>query len=103
MKDEPLYRQWLADPENPALAGLVECEADCARRAELALRTVLQDAAAGGCSRVGVVSHGGTLMSLLNRCGRPARPYYDWRMDNCSGWLVQWEDETKQLTVEGRI
>ena len=103
MKDEPLYRQWLADPENPALDGLVERETDCARRAEQALRTVLQDAAAGGCSRVGVVSHGGTLMSLLNRCGRPARPYYDWRMDNCSGWLVQWEDESKQLTVEGRI
>lgn len=103
LKDEPLYRQWLADPENPALDGLVERETDCARRAEQALRTVLQDAAAGGCSRVGVVSHGGTLMSLLNRCGRPAWPYYDWRMDNCGGWLVRWEDGSKQLTVEGRI
>lgn len=35
-----------------------------------------------------LIAHGGTLMALLERYGKPSRGYFDWQVKNCSGFLV---------------
>lgn len=94
------YQRWLRDPEDPELAALLESPRAAAQRAGRALTEALDDALARRYLQVGVVSHGGTLMSLLAEYGRPVRPYYDWNMENCGGYLVRWDGLTGLLQVE---
>ena len=98
LKDDPLYRQWLASPNFAALP-VGEGPEACARRAAEAIRRVVQDANAKGFHRAGVVSHGGTLMGILSQFGRPERSYYDWFCPNCGGYLVQVEEQPLRLEV----
>ncbi len=101
--DDPLYNQWLAYPDDPSVVPMVENVVACAQRASRALERLSQDAAAHGYETVGVVSHGGTLMGMLARHGRPERDYYSWRMDNCGGFVAELDPETLLLHVEETV
>ncbi|MBM6869449.1 histidine phosphatase family protein [Pseudoflavonifractor phocaeensis] len=98
--DDPLYNQWLACPDDPSLVPMVENVMDCAQRASRALESLSRDAESRGYETVGVVSHGGTLMGMLARHGRPERDYYSWRMDNCGGFVARLDREKLLLHVE---
>ena len=50
-----------------------------------------------------MVSHGGTLMGLLWRFGRPYREYYDWMCANCGGYRVQVRETPLTLEVLGPV
>ena len=106
LKDDPLYQQWLATSGCGDIPGVESVEA-AAKRMARGIRWILADAAARGFSRVGVASHGGSLMVLMNAVGAPKRPNAnDWLCGNCGGWRVEAEAEPLRLTVleelEGR-
>ena len=106
LKDDPLYQKWLATNGFGEIPG-VESVETAARRMARGIRWILADAAARGFSRVGVASHGGSLMVLMAAVGAPARPNAnDWLCGNCGGWRVEAEAEPLRLTVleelEGR-
>ena len=56
-------------------------------------------AAAHGYERVGVVSHGGALMALRAKYGRPERDYYGWMCPNCGGFRAELNPDTLELTI----
>lgn len=101
--DDPLYNRWLACPDDPSVVPMVENVVSCAQRASRALERLSRDAVSNGYETVGVVSHGGTLMGMLTRHGRPERDYYSWRMDNCGGFIAQLDPVELLLHVEGTI
>lgn len=106
LKDDPLYQLWL-DTADMSRLPVGESTADVIDRMLRGIRTVISDAEAHGFQRVGVVSHGGSLMALMCACGYPRRPnYYDWVCGNCGGWRVEVQKEPLHLTVleqlEGR-
>ena len=39
-----------------------------------------------------IVAHGGTMMAVLERFGRPAREYYAWQRPCGAGWLLDADD-----------
>lgn len=99
LKDDPLYQQWLSDADLSKLPVGESVEA-CVLRLTAAIREVITDARAHGYSRVGVCTHGGSLMALMNTLGIPRRPhYYDWECPNCSGFAVSVEEEPLALRV----
>lgn len=51
-----------------------------------------------GDKRLVVVSHGGTIMAILSRYGKPKRQYYEWYVDNCCGYRAKL-DETAWETA----
>lgn len=103
LQDDPLYDQWLSYPDDPTIVPRVENIVACALRATRALEELTARAKADGCECVGVVSHGGTLMSMLTRHGRPTRDYYNWRMDNCSGYVAELDPEELLLHIRKTI
>ena len=101
LKDDPLYQAWIGqgDRLNFAAMPVGETAEQVVERVAAALAELVKDAAAHGYERVGVVSHGGALMGLLSKYGRPEREYYDWMCPNCGGFRMALDPDTLELTV----
>lgn len=98
LKDDPLYQQWITTADFAKLP-VGESAEQVVERAGEGLRLLLADAKEHGYERVGVVSHGGTLMGLLWQFGRPRRDYYDWICANCGGYRVLVREDPLELDV----
>lgn len=98
LKDDPLYRQWLTDPDFSRMP-VGESAEQVVERVSAGLARVAEDALRRGLTRAAVVSHGGALMGLLSKYGRPERAYYDWMCPNCGGFWMALEPETLELTI----
>ena len=75
LKDDPLYQAWLGMGDRPNFAAMPvgESAQQVTDRVSIGLEKTAADAARRGFGRVGVVSHGGALMALLAKYGRPER------------------------------
>ena len=95
MEQDTDYSAWLASNcEAPIPGG--ETKADFTQRCCAAFDGVLaQDHA----PRLSFLVHGGSIMAILSRYGRPRRDYYDWAVDNGRGFLLEWDPETKLLQL----
>ena len=98
LKDDPLYQQWITTADFAKIP-VGESAADAVERASRGLLLLLKDAKEHGYERVGVVSHGGTLMGLLWRFGRPERDYYDWMCPNCGGYRARLHENPLTLEI----
>lgn len=98
LKDDPLYQQWITTADFAKLP-VGESVDEVLERSSQGLRNLIADAKAHGYERVGVVSHGGTLMALLWKFGRPERDYYDWMCANCGGFRVKVHEEPLYLEI----
>ena len=98
LKDDPLYRKWLENPDFSQMP-VGESAGAVMERVSAALAYVAENAAWRGFSRVAVVSHGGALMGLLSGHGRPERPYYDWMCPNCGGFRARLDPDTLELEI----
>ena len=101
LKDDPLYQAWIGqgDRLNFAAMPVGETAEQVVDRVSIGLEKLVKDADAHGFARVGVVSHGGALMGLLSKYGRPEREYYGWMCPNCGGFRMALNPGTLELTV----
>ncbi len=103
LKDDPLYQQWITTADFSRLP-VGESAEQCAKRSTAGIQKILADAKAHGYDRVGVVTHGGTLMALLSTLGLPKRnTYYEWSCANCAGFFVAVEEEPLALRIRAAI
>lgn len=98
LADDPDYLAWLRSGGTKDLFG-TETQEQCIRRAEQALRSILAVCTEKRYTRVGVATHGGTIMNLLWKFGRPEREYYDWMVPNCGGWIVSVHERDLTLHI----
>ena len=102
LKDDPLYQAWIGQSHghlNFAAMPVGESAEQVVDRVSIGLEKLAADAMAHGYGRVGVVSHGGALMGLLSKYGRPKRDYYGWMCPNCGGFRMALNPDTLELTV----
>lgn len=102
LKDDPLYQAWIGqsgDHLNFAAMPVGESAQQVVDRVSLGLEKLVAHAQAHHFQLVGVVSHGGALMGLLSKYGRPVREYYGWMCPNCGGFRMALNPDTLELTV----
>ena len=102
LKDDPLYQAWIGQSEghlNFAAMPVGESAEQVSARAAEGLRLVSGDMVRRGFQRAALVSHGGTIMGMLSRFGRPERDYYGWMCPNCGGFRMALDPATLELTV----
>ena len=63
----------------------------CCRAFAEAARTLLQEQ--DRIRRAAFVVHGGTIMAVLSRFGRPERGYFDWQVKNGAGFAADLTEE----------
>lgn len=90
LKDNPNYLQWLKDGDFTEGLGGGEPIAKVVTRMVAAVGKIIEDAKQNGYQRVGIMTHGGTIMALMTTVGAPKRnSFYDWKPQNSSGWLLE--------------
>lgn len=53
-----------------------------------AFLSAARECARDGLNSAAFVVHGGTIMAILERFGRPRRAFHDWQTQNACGWIV---------------
>lgn len=87
MAEDEAYMSWVnggCTSPCPGGEGLEDFQVRSCRGFALAV----EDAMAQGRSQLVVVAHGGTVMAVMGRYARPGRPYFDWAVGNCGGYLA---------------
>lgn len=105
MEGDPDYRAWV---EGNCLArphGGMEDRAQFIRRSCAAFAALADRALAAGQERLVIVAHGGTQMAVLSEYARPHRDYYDWRVGNAAGFVLDAADwaASRTLAVAGQV
>ena len=100
LEHDPAYREWVDSGCLAACPGGESKEAFC-RRVCAAFERLMDDC--DGRDPV-IVAHGGTLMAVLERFGRPERPYFDWHVSPGHGYLLtaDWRRE-RILRLAGEL
>ena len=94
MANDPAYQQWLADQcLSPCPEG--EGMQDFCQRVQLAFRELVGLTKAKQEKRLAIVAHGGTIMAIMSRYGRPAQEYFHWFAPNCGGYKALLSDEAE--------
>lgn len=96
MEHDPDYRAWVgsgcADRCPGGESKTVFCDRVCGAFSALM-------AAAPRTDPLVIVAHGGTMMAVLERFGRPARDYYAWQRPCGTGWLLRAEERAGARTL----
>lgn len=88
LADNPDFTMWLSD-SNKYSPPNGESGSDFARRICKTFERLVVDIMKTGTTRVGIVTHGGIIMTLLAIYGLPQAPSYQWRMDSCFGYAMR--------------
>lgn len=88
LENDPDFQAWNADGGmQPSPGG--EGRLGFSQRATAALTQLIDQAAARGQREIRIVAHGGIIMSLMAVHALPQKPYYDWWVDNLTGYRVR--------------
>ncbi len=98
LEHSPDYRQWIAAAGAlPPPGG--ENGAQFRRRCIAAFYSILSEMANEKISSTACVLHGGSIMAIMAACASPQRPFYDWQVHNCCGFIVKADADSGRLTL----
>ncbi|HZK26078.1 MAG TPA: histidine phosphatase family protein [Thermoclostridium sp.] len=81
------YRKWVdGNCEGKCPNG--EDKASFQKRVQKAFDFVVHDAIERQLSKVAVIGHGGSIMSVMSKFAKSERAYYDWHVPNCYGYEI---------------
>lgn len=102
LKDCQEYQAWIDSGGKMAFPGGEDPEA-FRDRCCLGFECAVNNCIVNGEDRVVFVVHGGTIMSILERYGRPKREFYDWNVKNGEGYegtleVDDWKQGNRRIT-----
>ena len=92
LKENPAYQAWI-DSGGQMMVPNGESGAGFRHRCCRAYEQCVRDAQEKGAQRIAIVCHGGTIMSVLERYGRPEKSFYEWQIANGCGILTETIEE----------
>lgn len=99
MEHDDVYQNWVSGKcEGPIPEG--EKKSDFTDRCCAAFLELLQQLSAEKKESLVFVIHGGTIMALLSRFGKPAKDYYDWYVKNGHGYECEWDGQFLHILAE---
>lgn len=99
LKDDPQYLAWLATFESQSEFPGVESPAHCAARAVKAMEEILTRSTAACFSRVGVVTHGGILLYIVQEFLGKEHDFYQFMCNNCGGFRLDYSPGEQAFRV----
>ena len=101
LREDADYLKWLESNCTLRCPGGEQMD-EFAARVCRAFDALVREGLENGEKRLVIVAHGGSIMSVLSRYGRPGRQYYEWYVDNCGGYHLRLDqaewDRNRMLT-----
>ena len=102
LANDPDYQAWIASAGAlPPPGG--EGADHFSKRCITAFRHVLKEMALDSISCAGCIIHGGSIMTIMSALASPKRPFYDWRVENCCGFIVQANALSGELMLSANL
>lgn len=92
LNGNPAYQAWIDSGGMLAFPG-GESGADFRKRCCRAFVSCIQDAKEKRAQKIAIVAHGGTIMSIMERYGKPEGDFYSWHVDNGGGYRGELEEK----------
>lgn len=95
---DPDYRAWIASAgalPPPGGEGATAFLQRCIK----AFFNILHELARNNIASAACVLHGGSIMAIMTELAAPERPFYDWRVGNCCGFVVAADCKLGRLTL----
>ena len=89
MENDADFRYWVEKTQCMGPCSHGDATVVFQHRVATAFRREVEKALAAGKESLYLVVHGGVIMTVLYRFGRPQAPFYDWPLDNCQGYCGQ--------------
>lgn len=105
MGDDPDYRAWVEGWCLGRCPGSMEDRAQFIDRVCRAFAALVDEALAAGEESLVIIAHGGTQMAALSQFADQPRDYYDWKVGNAAGFVLdaaRWPAE-RRLTLVGEL
>lgn len=99
LKDDPRYNAWLATFDAMSDFPDVESPAHCAARAAAAMEEILADAAERKRERVGVMTHGGIILYMVQEFLGKGSDFYRFMCKNCGGFRLEYDPAAQTFSV----
>lgn len=93
LKDNAYYQTWLDSGGTTAFPNGEEQESFRTRCVNAFLELCEIDA-----DRIAVVCHGGTIMAILDKISNPHSDFYNWQVENLSGYSFDYDKDLKIAT-----
>ncbi|MGN0334595.1 MAG: histidine phosphatase family protein [Lachnospiraceae bacterium] len=92
LNGNPAYQAWVdSNGTDPIPGG--ELRSDFVKRCVEAFEVIVRDAEMRKLSKIVIVAHGGTLMSILSALAVPKEDYYYWRVKNGEGFITEYSEK----------
>ena len=100
MADDPDYRYWVEQTQCMGPCPHGEARLVFQHRVCASFQREVERARQAGQESLYLVIHGGSIMAIMSRFGRPEAPYFNWRPNNCQGYRCEanWNDGDLFLT-----
>lgn len=104
LSGNPDYQKWI-DSNGVLPFPHGESRENFIRRSLEGFEIVVSACLENNVSRAGLVVHGGTIMAIMEKYGRPKKGYYDWQMKNGCGISVaadlqEWQTKKELHVIE---
>ena len=102
LKDLQAYRSWI---DSMGLGDIPHGESgsDFRVRCQNSFLECLRDAAERKLSRIGIVAHGGTIMSVMEKFSAQQKDFYFWQAANGGGYLAVWDENVKDVRLQVKM
>ncbi|MFV0496802.1 MAG: histidine phosphatase family protein [Candidatus Fimivivens sp.] len=98
LANNPDYRDWIASSGALPPPGGEEIE-HFSKRCVTAFFGILDELSSENIMSAACVIHGGSIMAIMAALASPKRKFYDWRVANCCGFIVNADPQSRQLTL----
>ncbi|MCR4658009.1 MAG: histidine phosphatase family protein [Lachnospiraceae bacterium] len=92
MEEDPEYRKWVDNNCETRCPGGEDKE-EFSKRVCKAFEEIVTECVSDGQKEAVIVSHGGTIMAILEVYATPKRDFYDWLSGNGCGFVLEYEPE----------
>jgi len=88
LNGNPEYQKWI---DTMGKSGFPNGESfeDAYSRAINSFQVIIKNAKENNYNSIAIVTHGGTIMSIMDKLSNEKKDYFDWHVKNCEGFMLE--------------
>ena len=99
LSDNKAYQDWIDSGGKEKFPGGEEVSL-FKKRCTDAFKGIINESVSKNHDTVGIVAHGGTIMSIMDEFAFPKKDYYAWHVDNADGFLIDVDKINWRITAK---